>query len=136
MIKEYIFHFKKLLYVVVFGSLVWFISFTLFPENQIIKISIGDMSPATFVAPKYIEIIDEDRTEANKEKIEIDNSKDGISIKDKIYYMKKKLYKEKDKKTTINNANKVELEGKKQYDMSNQILTSKFKEELNKKQQK
>jgi len=42
MIKEYIFHFKKLTYVVIFGSLVWFISFTLFPENQIIKISIGD----------------------------------------------------------------------------------------------
>ena len=67
MIKEYIFHFKKLLYVVVFGSLVWFISFTLFPENQIIKISIGDRSPATFVAPKYIEIIDEEKTETNKE---------------------------------------------------------------------
>ena len=67
MIKEYIFHFKKLLYVVLFGSLVWFISFTLFPENQIIKISIGDISPNTFVAPKYIEIIDEDKTEANKE---------------------------------------------------------------------
>ena len=67
MIKEYIFHFKKLLYVIVFGSLVWFISFTLFPENQIIKISIGDRSPTTFEAPKYIEIIDEDKTEVNKE---------------------------------------------------------------------
>ncbi len=67
MIKEYIFHFKKLLYVIVFGSLVWFISFTLFPENQIIKISVGDRSPTTFVAPKYIEIIDEDKTEVNKE---------------------------------------------------------------------
>ena len=62
----------------------------------------------------------------------IDQGKSMIKLKDKIYYMKKKLYKEKDKKTTINNANKVELEEKKQYDMSNQILTSKFKEELNK----
>ncbi len=67
MIKEYLFHIKKLFYIVVFGSLVWFISFTLFPENQIIKISIGDISPTTFTAPKYIEIIDEDKTEKNKE---------------------------------------------------------------------
>ena len=67
MIKEYLFHIKKLFYIIVFGSLVWFISFTLFPENQIIKISIGDMSPTTFTAPKYIEIIDEDKTERNKE---------------------------------------------------------------------
>ena len=37
MIKEYLFHIKKLFYIIVFGSLVWFISFTLFPENQIIK---------------------------------------------------------------------------------------------------
>ena len=65
MIKEYIFHFKKLTYVVIFGSLVWFISFTLFPENQIIKISIGDRSPTTFTAPKYIEIIDDDETKIN-----------------------------------------------------------------------
>ena len=67
MIKEYIFHFKKLTYVVIFGSLVWFISFTLFPENQIIKISIGDRSPTTFTAPKYIEIIDDDETKINTE---------------------------------------------------------------------
>ena len=67
MIKEYLFHIKKLFYIIVFGSLVWFISFTLFPENQIIKISIGDISPTTFTAPKYIEIIDEDKTERNKE---------------------------------------------------------------------
>ena len=60
MIKEYIFHLKKLFYIVLFGSLVWIISFTLFPENQIIKVSIGDNSPSTFTAPKYIEIIDEE----------------------------------------------------------------------------
>jgi len=65
MIKEYIFHVKKLTYVVIFGALVWFISFTLFPENQIIKISIGDTSPTTFTAPKYIEIIDDDKTAIN-----------------------------------------------------------------------
>ena len=66
MIKEYIFHLKKLFYIVLFGSLVWIISFTLFPENQIIKVSIGDASPSTFTAPKYIEIIDEEETEKNR----------------------------------------------------------------------
>ena len=66
MIKEYIFHLKKLFYIVLFGSLVWIISFTLFPENQIIKVSIGDNSPSTFTAPKYIEIIDEEETEKNR----------------------------------------------------------------------
>ena len=66
MIKEYIFHLKKLFYIILFGSLVWIISFTLFPENQIIKVSIGDASPSTFIAPKYIEIVDEAETEKNR----------------------------------------------------------------------
>ncbi len=66
MIKEYIFHLKKLFYIILFGSLVWIISFTLFPENQIIKVSIGDASPSTFTAPKYIEIVDEAETEKNR----------------------------------------------------------------------
>ena len=66
MIKDYIFHLKRLFYIVLFGSLVWIISFTLFPENQIIKVSIGDTSPLTFTAPKYIEIIDEEETEKNR----------------------------------------------------------------------
>ncbi|MEC7926258.1 MAG: hypothetical protein VYD43_02030, partial [Actinomycetota bacterium] len=79
MIKEYLFHFKKLTYVVIFGALVWFISFTLFPENQIIKISIGDNSPTTFIAPKYIEIIDDDKTAINTQ-IAIDSVRPIYSI--------------------------------------------------------
>ena len=67
MISNYLLHARKLLYVVIFGGLVWFISFSIFPENQIIKISVGDTSPATFRAPSYIEIIDEVQTEINKE---------------------------------------------------------------------
>ena len=67
MISNYLLHARKLLYVVIFGGLVWFISFSIFPENQIIKISVGDTSPVTFRAPSYIEIIDEVQTEINKE---------------------------------------------------------------------
>ena len=67
MISNYLLHARKLLYVVIFGGLVWFISFSIFPENQIIKISVGDSSPATFRAPSYIEIIDEVQTEINKD---------------------------------------------------------------------
>ena len=44
----------KLLYIAIFGGLVLFISFSIFPENQVIKISVGEESPSTFVAPKYI----------------------------------------------------------------------------------
>ena len=46
---------------------VWFISFSIFPENQIIKIDVGDVSPTSFFAPNYIEIIDEEQTAINKE---------------------------------------------------------------------
>ena len=67
MISNYLLHSRKLLYVVIFGGLVWFISFSIFPENQIIKINVGDTSPATFRAPSYIEIIDEVQTEINKD---------------------------------------------------------------------
>jgi putative nucleotidyltransferase with HDIG domain len=67
MISNYLLHARKLIYVVIFGGLVWFISFSIFPENQIIKISVGDTSPATFRAPSYIEIIDEVQTEINKD---------------------------------------------------------------------
>ena len=67
MISNYLLHARKLLYVVIFGGLVWFISFSIFPENQIIKISVGDTSPSTFRAPSYIEIIDEVQTEINKD---------------------------------------------------------------------
>ena len=58
----------KLLYIAIFGGLVWFISFSIFPENQVIKISIGEEAPSTFVAPKYIEIVDEEQTNENIDK--------------------------------------------------------------------
>ena len=60
--RDYISFGKKLIYIIIFGGLVWFISFSIFPENQVIKISVGEESPTTFLAPKYIEIIDEDQT--------------------------------------------------------------------------
>ena len=62
MISNYLLHARKLIYVIIFGALVWFISFTIFPENQIIKISVGDISPVSFTAPNYIEVIDEEQT--------------------------------------------------------------------------
>lgn len=67
MISDYLLHARKLIYVIIFGGLVWFISFSIFPENQIIKISVGDASPITFSAPNYIEIIDEEETLLNKQ---------------------------------------------------------------------
>ena len=63
--KDYISFGKKLVYITIFGGLVWFISFSIFPENQVIKISIGEESPTTFLAPKYIEITDEEQTNKN-----------------------------------------------------------------------
>ena len=63
--KDYISFGKKLFYIIIFGGIVWFISFSIFPENQVIKISVGEESPTTFLAPKYIEIIDEDQTNIN-----------------------------------------------------------------------
>ncbi len=63
--RDYISFGKKLIYIILFGGLVWFISFSIFPENQVIKISVGEESPTTFLAPKYIEIIDEGQTNTN-----------------------------------------------------------------------
>ena len=63
--RDYISFGKKLIYIILFVVLVWFISFSIFPENQVIKISVGEESPTTFLAPKYIEIIDEDQTNIN-----------------------------------------------------------------------
>ena len=63
--KNYISFGKKLFYITIFGGLVWFISFSIFPENQVIKISVGEKSPTTFLAPKYIEITDEEQTNIN-----------------------------------------------------------------------
>ncbi|MDC1071251.1 HDIG domain-containing protein [Acidimicrobiia bacterium] len=71
------------MYVIIFGGLVWFISFTIFPENQIIKISVGDVSPITFSAPNYIEIIDEEQTVVNKQ-VAIDSVNPIYSIDTKI----------------------------------------------------
>ena len=65
--RDYVTFGKKLIYIIIFGGLVWFISFSIFPENQVIKISVGEESPATFIAPKYIEIIDEQQTDKNIE---------------------------------------------------------------------
>ena len=65
--RDYIIFGKKLVYIIIFGGLVWFISFSIFPENQVIKISVGEESPTTFIAPKYIEIIDEQQTDKNIE---------------------------------------------------------------------
>ena len=48
-------------------SAVWFISFSIFPENQVIKIEVGDESPATFSAPRFLTVVDEQKTEELKE---------------------------------------------------------------------
>jgi len=67
MISNYLLHARKLLYIVIFGGLVWFISFTIFPENQVIKLEIGDKSPTTFSAPRYLTVIDENKTNSLKD---------------------------------------------------------------------
>ena len=61
--NKYTEHIKKVLYLMVFATGVWFISFTVFPENQIIEIDIGDESPATFFSPRYISVVDEVKTQ-------------------------------------------------------------------------
>ncbi|MDA9607185.1 HDIG domain-containing protein [Candidatus Actinomarina] len=75
----YLTHFRKIFYILLFSTAVWFISFSLFPENQIIKIEIGDTSPATFSAPRFLSIIDENETE-NLKKIAIENVPPVYSI--------------------------------------------------------
>jgi len=62
--NKYTEHIKKILYLMVFATGVWFISFTVFPENQIIEIEIGDASPTTFYSPRYISVIDEVETQS------------------------------------------------------------------------
>ncbi|MDA3037479.1 MAG: HDIG domain-containing protein [Actinomycetota bacterium] len=66
--NKYILHLKKITYILIFSSAVWFISFTIFPENQVIKLEIGDKSPTTFSAPRYLTVIDEDKTNSLKDK--------------------------------------------------------------------
>ena len=60
--NKYVLHLKKITYILLFSSAVWFISFTIFPENQVIKLEVGDKSPTTFSAPRYLTVIDEDKT--------------------------------------------------------------------------
>ena len=79
----YLTHFRKILYILLFSAAVWFISFSLFPENQIIKIEVGDTSPATFSAPRFISIIDESETE-NLKNIAIENVPPVYSIDTKV----------------------------------------------------
>ena len=65
--NKYLLHLKKITYILLFSSAVWFISFTIFPENQVIKLEVGDKSPTTFSAPRYLTIIDEDKTNSLKD---------------------------------------------------------------------
>ena len=73
-------HLVKILITSVFVTAVWFVSFAIFPENQVVKLDIGDPSPRTFIAPKYIEIKDLAATENKKEAAE--NSVKAIYITD------------------------------------------------------
>ena len=59
-------HLVKILITSFFLIAIWFVSFAIFPENQIVKLDIEDPSPRTFIAPKYIEIEDIEATENNK----------------------------------------------------------------------
>ena len=65
--NKYALHLKKITYILLFSSAVWFISFTIFPENQVIRLEVGDKSPTTFSAPRYLTIIDEDKTNSLKD---------------------------------------------------------------------
>jgi len=65
--NKYVLHLKKITYILLFSSAVWFISFTIFPENQVIKLEVGDKSPITFSAPRYLTVIDEDKTNSLKD---------------------------------------------------------------------
>ena len=65
--NKYLLHLKKITYILLFSSAVWFISFTIFPENQVIRLEVGDKSPTTFSAPRYLTVIDEDKTNSLKD---------------------------------------------------------------------
>ena len=62
--NKYVVHLIKIVYIVVFSSAVWFISYTIFPENQVIKLEIGEQSPTSFSAPRYLIVVDESATKA------------------------------------------------------------------------
>ena len=65
--NKYLLHLKKITYILLFSSAVWFISFSIFPENQVIKLEVGDKSPITFSAPRYLTVIDEEKTNSLKD---------------------------------------------------------------------
>ena len=65
--NKYLLHLKKILYIVLFSSAVWFISFTIFPENQVIKIEVGETSPNSFTATRFLSVVDEQKTSILKE---------------------------------------------------------------------
>jgi len=73
-------HLVKILITSLFVAAVWFVSFAIFPENQVVKLDIGDPSPRTFIAPKYIEVEDTVATLGKKEIAE--NSVEPIFITD------------------------------------------------------
>ena len=90
----YITHFRKIFYIVLFSAAVWFISFSIFPENQVIKIEVGDESPAAFSAPRFLTVVDEQKTEELKEDARNDvapvysiDSKINVSVIDGITEM-------------------------------------------------
>ena len=65
--NKYVLHLKKITYILLFSSAVWFTSFTIFPENQVIRLEVGDKSPTTFSAPRYLTVIDENKTNSLKD---------------------------------------------------------------------
>ena len=73
-------HLVKILITSLFVAAVWFVSFAIFPENQVVKLDIGDPSPRTFIAPKYIEVEDIEATLEKKELAE--NSVEPIFVTD------------------------------------------------------
>ena len=81
--NKYTEHVKKVLYLMVFATGVWFISFTVFPENQIIEIDIGDESPASFYSPRYISVVDEVKTQ-NQIDIALNNVPPVYSIDSEV----------------------------------------------------
>ena len=66
--NKYTTHLLKIFYILIFSSAVWFISFTIFPENQVIKLEIGEESPTSFSAPRYLSVVDENATKSLKDK--------------------------------------------------------------------
>ncbi len=62
--NKYILHLVKIFYILLFSSAVWFTSFTIFPENQVIKLEVGEESPTSFSAPRYLSVVDEIATKS------------------------------------------------------------------------